>query len=77
MFTKFEILIACPCSVCVCVFQQGVHLAALLQHHCHCDRQLNVLPYKVKVHEVDGKEEGQEEPVNHDNAVSCWATGPA
>ena len=53
----------CVC-VCVCVCQQGVHLAALLHHHCRHDRQLNVLPYKVKVCEAGGEEEeGQEEPV--------------
>lgn len=43
--------------------QQGVHLAALLHHHCRPDRQLNALPYKVKAREAAGKEEGQEEPV--------------
>lgn len=50
-------------SWCVIVCQQGVHLAALLHHHCRRDRQLNALPYKVKMREAAGKEEGQEEPV--------------
>lgn len=59
------------------VCQQGVHLAALLHHHCRRDRQLNALPYKVKAHEAAGKEEGQEEPVTVTMLFCCWATGPS
>lgn len=67
---------ACAC-VCVCVCQQGVHLAALLHHYCHFDRQLNALPYKVKVCEEGWTGGGAGRACNPDKTVRCRATGPA
>lgn len=50
-----------------------VHLAALLHHHCRCDRLFNALPYTVKAREVGGKKEGQEEPVTVTMLLGNWA----
>lgn len=72
---SMSILVHVPACVCVC--QQGVHLAALLHHYCHFDRQLNALPYKVKVCEEGWTGGGAGRACNPDKTVRCRATGPA